>query len=144
MQAQSSWKGYTALGIACVALALAIHAELRRTAAAPSAGACIDQAARDQVSQLRRAIADRDALLARLSPAAPAPGAAPSAEPPPADPGPRRYVRFEVPNPAVSVTQKEDGTFDIRSTDPSLAGSVLTVTAVSESGAADKMFIRVP
>jgi hypothetical protein len=60
------------------------------------------------------------------------------------DPGPRRYVRFEVPNPAVRVTQNDDGTFDIRSTDPSLAGSILTVTAISESGAADKVLIRVP
>jgi hypothetical protein len=42
------------------------------------------------------------------------------------------------------VTQKDDGTFDIRSTDPSLAGSVLTVTAIGESGAADKVLIRVP
>lgn len=141
-----SWKGYAALVLACAALALAIHAELRG-APPPGPAACVDQTARDQVTQLRRAVAERDAVLARLPPATAAPGAArpaEPAEPPPADPGPRRYVRFEVPNPAVRVTQKDDGTFDIRSTDPSLAGSILTVTAISESGAEDKVLIRVP
>jgi hypothetical protein len=144
-----SWKGYAALVIACAALAVAVHAELRGGAPPPGAAVCVDQTARDQVTQLRRAVAERDAVLAHLAPATAAPGAgspaAPPAEPlPPADPGPRRYVRFEVPNPAVRVTQKDDGTFDIRSTDPSLAGSILTVTAISESGAADKVLIRVP
>jgi hypothetical protein len=141
------WKGYAALAIACAALALGIHAELRGAPApAPAPAACVDQAARDQVAQLRRAVAERDAALARLPPSGPAPGAAP-AEPAPAastDPGPRRYVRFDVPNPAVRVTQKDDGTLDIHSTDPALAGSVLTVTAISESGAEDRVLIRVP
>lgn len=140
-----SWKGYTALVIACAALAVAVHAELRGGAPPPGPAACVDQTARDQVTQLRRAVAERDAVLARLAPGGPA-GAAPLAEPPAptADPGPRRYVRFEVPNPAVQVIQKADGTFDIRSTDPGLAGSILTVTAISESGAEDKVLIRVP
>jgi hypothetical protein len=144
------WKGYAALAIACAALALGIHAELRGAPAPASAlasAACVDQAARDQVAQLRRAVAERDAALARLPPSGPAPGARLPTEPAPAasaDPGPRRYVRFDVPNPAVRVTQKEDGTLDIHSTDPGLAGSVLTVTAISESGAEDKVLIRVP
>ena len=143
------WKGYAALALACAALALGIHAELRG-APAPAPGACVDQTARDQVAQLRRALAERAADLARLPPSAPEPGAAPPAEPArspdPAstDPGPRRYVRFEIPNPAVRVTQKDDGTLDVRSSDPGLAGSILTVTAISESGAEDKVLIRVP
>jgi len=93
---------------------------------------------------------ERDAQLARLARAASAPSSSsnptgPSPSPStPSDPGPRRYTHFEIPNPAVTVTQKEDGTYDIRTTDPGLAGSVMQITAVTGSGEEDKLFIRIP
>ena len=141
-------KAVAALAIACVALALAIHAELRGGAAGPGSAAAVDPVARDQVAQLRRALAERDAIAARLAPpSAGAAAAIPAGGPPPAPapgPEPRRYVRFEIPNPAVRVTQHDDGSFDIRSTDPGLAGQVMTITAISDTGAEDKIYIRVP
>lgn len=149
---------YAALVIGCVALALAGYAVIRGGGGARgAAGAqCVDPEARAQLDQLRRALADRDALIARLvrAPAMPgvpgAPGgsalpagsAQPAAAPP--DPGPRLYTHFEIPNPAVTVTQKPDGILDIRTTDPSLAGQVMPITAVTKSGEEDKMLIRIP
>ena len=149
---QTNSKAYAALVIACVALAVSMYAAIRGPGDAKPRGpdACIDQEARNQVDQLRHALADRDALIARLARAANEPGSAPAAiEPPqrpstPAESGPRRYVHFEIPNPAVSVTQKDDGTYDIRTTDPSLAGSVMQVTGVTQSGEQDQFLIRIP
>jgi hypothetical protein len=145
-------KVYAALAIACIALALSIHTAVRAPGEPKATGsnACIDQEARDQTDELRRALAERDALVARLARAANPPGndstpGAPSPRPPaPRDPGPRRYAHFEIPNPAVSVTQKDDGTYDIRTTDPTLAGSIMQVTAVTQSGDEDKLLIRIP
>jgi len=141
-----------ALVIACAALALSIYAVARGASNAkePGANACIDQEVRAQLDKLRRALAERDAVIARLARAASAPsGTSTAAEPSPRpvtppDPGPRRYARFETPNPAVSVTQKADGTYDIHTTDPALAGSVMQVTAVTQSGDEDKLLIRIP
>jgi hypothetical protein len=152
---QNSPKLVAALVIACLALALAMYAALRGPGAPAAGGTCADQEARDRIEQLRRALAERDALVARLARAASAPAvpAEPSppreapAEPPPeapAGPGRPRYARFETPNPAVSVTQNADGSYEIRTTDPALAGSVMQVTAVTASGAQDKVFIRIP
>ena len=145
-------KVYAALAIACLALAVSIYTAVRGRGEAPETGpkVCIDQEARDQTDKLRRLLAERDARLDRLARAAGAPSSSPTpAEPSPAssttpDPGPRRYTHFESPNPAVTVTQKEDGTYDIRTTDPGLAGSVLQITAVTGSGEEDKLFIRIP
>ena len=145
-------KLYAALVIACLALALSIHTAVRGLSEArPTGGsACIDQEARGQLDQLRRALLQRDAVVTQLARGANA-GANPSgaAEPPPQpvappEQGPRRYVHFEIPNPAVSVTQKDDGTYDIRTTDPALAGSILQVTAVTASGQEDKILMRIP
>jgi len=150
---QHNWKGYAAPAIACVALAVSIYAAVRGRGEAPPAtgpNACVDQEARDQTDKLRRLLAERDARLDRLARAAGAPSSSPTpAEPSPAssttpDPGPRRYTHFESPNPAVTVTQKEDGTYDIRTTDPALSGSILQITAVTGSGEEDKLFIRIP
>jgi hypothetical protein len=140
---------HAALAIACLALGLSIRTAVRGSSDAKATGsnAYVDQEARAQIDQLRRALAERDAQIARLAnarggssnPAEPAPRPSP-----PSDPGPRRYARFEIPNPAVSVTQKDDGTYDIRTTDPTLAGSVLQITAVTESGDEDKLLVRIP
>jgi hypothetical protein len=149
---QHNAKVYTALGVACIALALSARTMVRGSSEATATGsnACVDQEARDQLDKLRRALAERDALVGQLARAANAPGetaaAAGPSQPPstPPDQGPRRYVHFEVPNPAVSVTQKDDGTYDIRTTDPSLAGSVMQVTAVTQSGQEDQVLVRIP
>jgi hypothetical protein len=146
-------KLHAALAIACLALALSIYTAVRGPGGRSAAGssACIDQEARDQTDKLRRELAARDVQLARLARAAAAPGGGPAAvEPPPpsssppSDPGPRRYTHFEITNPAVTVTQREDGTLDIRTTDPALAGSVMPITAVTGAGEEDRFMIRIP
>lgn len=152
---QHNLKIYAALAIACIALALSIHTAVRGPSEAKANGStCIDQEARDQMAKLRRALTERDALVAQLARAANASGGTPAAaptavepsqQPPtPPQPGLRRYTHFEIPNPAVSVTQKDDGTYDIRTTDPALAGSVMQITAVTQSGDEDKLLIRIP
>jgi hypothetical protein len=150
-----------ALILACAALVLAGYAVYTARAsggASANGGACVDQNAREQVALLRRALVERDALVAQLARAAHVPAAVPSpteapTEPPSeAPPRPevaldvrrRRYARFDSPNPAVSVTQNADGSYEIRTTDPALAGTILQVTAVTPSGDEDKVFIRVP
>ncbi len=139
-----------ALAIAAGALALAAYATVRRGAPATPA-ACVDRDARAELATLRQAVAQRDAMIARMGRAvsAAAAGAAPVDEPPSVEPapppaGPPRYVRIDVPNPAVTVTQKDDGSFDIRSADPALAGQVLTITATTAAGAEETYYIRVP
>ncbi len=143
-----------ALTVAGIALALSIYSTVRPSSQSKAAGpaVCIDQEARGQLDQLRRAVAQRDAVIARLTATATMPSLDPTRgeplpTPPPspaADPGPRRYARFEIPNPAVSVTQKADGLLDIHTTDPALSGSILTIVAVTESGDEDKFLIRIP
>lgn len=155
MRPMKNWKLHAALAIACVALALSIYTAVRGPGGAPAAGAhaCIDQEARAGANELRRALADRDAVIARLArapvpvPGVPAAGAAAGGPAPPstpAAPGPRRFTHFEIPNPAVTVTQKDDGTYDIRTTDPALSGTVMEITAVTSSGTEDRMLIRIP
>lgn len=143
---------YVALAIAAGALALAAYATVRGSRGAPATpAACVDRDARAELAKLRQAVAQRDAMIARMGRAANAAGgdAAHVDEPPPAEPapppaGPPRYVRIDVPNPAVTVTQKDDGSFDIRSADPALAGQVLTITATTAAGAEETYYIRVP
>lgn len=148
---QNNPKVLAALAIACIALALSVYTAARRPRDAEP-GKCVDQEARDQMARLRQALAERDAVVTRLvrSAAAASPSTAvaeplpPSPPATPPEPGPRRYAHFEIPNPAVSVTQKDDGTYDIRTTDPALAGSVMQITAVTPSGEEDKFLIRIP
>ena len=144
-----------ALVIAGVALALSIYTVVRGQGdASGGTHACVDRDARDQTDKLRKLLAERDALVTRLARAASAPATASSGEPakagasqsssPPPDRGPRRYTHFEAGNPAVTVTQKDDGTYDIRTTDPKLSGTTLQITAVTASGEEDTLFVRIP
>lgn len=142
-----------ALVIACAALALSVRGALRGpTEATPAGGpTCVDQQARDQTERLRRAMAERDIATAGLARSAGAPAASsqspspsPSSPSPPPEGSPRYYAHFEVPNPAVTVTQKTDGTYDIRTTDPKLSGTTLKITAVTQAGDEDTLFIRIP
>lgn len=155
MRLMKNWKLHAALAIGCLALALSIYTAVRGPSGAPAGGAhaCIDQEARAGANELRRALADRDAVIARLArspvpvPGVPAAGAAAGGTAPPSTPaeqGPRRYTHFEIPNPAVTVTQKDDGTYDIRTADPALSGTVVEITAVTSSGTEDRMLIRIP
>jgi hypothetical protein len=150
-------KVQVALVIACGALALSIYTVARGgDARATGPNLCVDQDARAQMASLRQALTERDAALVRLSRAAAAAAATgdqaaasgdraePARRTAPLETGPRRYVHFEIPNPAVTVTQKDDATYDIRTTDPSLAGTTLTITAVTATGDEDKMMIRIP
>jgi hypothetical protein len=149
-------KVQVALAIACGALALSIYTVARGgDARVTGPNVCVDQDARAQMASLRQALAERDAALVRLTRAAAAAStgdqaaaagdrAEPARRTAPLETGPRRYVHFEIPNPAVTVTQKDDATYDIRTTDPSLAGTTLTITAVTATGEEDKMMIRIP
>jgi hypothetical protein len=148
-----------ALVIACAALALSVHGALRGPGkATPADGhACVDQQARDQTERLRRALAERDVAIAGLARSAAAPAASsPSTDPaasspsrsppssPPTESSPRYYAHFEVPDPAVTVTQKPNGTYDIRTTDPKLSGTTIKITAVTQTGDEETLFIRIP
>lgn len=150
---------HRAVYVAGLALALSIYAVVRGPRGAETG---VDLEAREQIGALRRELAQRDAVIQRLTraPAAPEPaapstadrgGSAGSADAPPPtpsepspEPGRRRFVRFETANPAVHVTQKADGGYDIQNTDPALAGTVLQVTAVAASGEETKVLIRIP
>jgi hypothetical protein len=157
-----------ALVIACAALALSAYSALRGSGASSDGRACVDQQARDQTEGLRRTLTERDAMIARLARAAsaaangstaagdplagtpspspsPSPPSPPSSSPSPAEADrPRVYTHFEVPNPAVTVTQKPNGTYDIRTTDPKLSGTSLAIKAVTSSGDEDTLVIQVP
>ncbi|HEY0987462.1 MAG TPA: hypothetical protein VGD80_10440 [Kofleriaceae bacterium] len=149
-----------ALVIAAAALAVSIYTAVRGPADAASAThVCVDRGARDQADSLRKMLVERDALVTRLARTAGAPPSVPTAESakadPPSDgasprpsqsarPQPKRYTHFEVPNPAVTVTQKADATYDIRTTDPRLSGTIMTITAVTQSGEEDTLYIRIP
>jgi hypothetical protein len=159
---------YAALAIACLALALGIYAVVgeRRDAHPDDSGACVDPQAREQIAALRRAVAERDALVGRLAraanastPSSPVEPGQPEPEPEPLEqleqpetsrqperpvPARRVFTRFVTPSPAVTVTQKPDGTYDIRSTDPALAGSTMQVTAIGPSGEETQMLVRIP
>jgi hypothetical protein len=149
-------KVYAALVIACAGLTLSIHTALREPVATTAPGAAyVEQRSRDQIEQLRRALAERDAMIARLArppvglgsspPGADVPPVAPAQQPSASrDLGPQRFAHFNVPNPAVSVTQKADGLYDIRTTDPALAGTVIQVSAVTESGEEVSLLLRIP
>jgi len=144
--------------IACVAVGLVVAAVAGRTrgAASIAPGACVDGAARDQITELRRVVmeqAARTTQLARVAErlptpataAAPAPRqAAPRQAAPAPDLGPRRYARFEASSDALRVEQRPDGTYDVRTTDPALAGSLARVVAVTASGDEDELIVRIP
>ena len=150
---------YAALAMSVVALAVGVAALARGRSAAPTASSCVDAQARATLDQLRREVAAADArALSRLGPTSPPTPtpvpAAPSADAPastanaaaaPASTGAiRRYARIEAADPAVTVVQLEDGTYDIKTKDPSLAGSVVVARATTPDGRVDQLMIHVP
>ena len=147
---------YAALVVAGGALALSIHTAVRDrgdAAGTPTGGVCVDADARAELAQLRRVAAIRDARVRVAAAAAGAAGAAAAggsdgdaveATAPTVAPGPRRYTRFEIPEPAVTVTQGADGAIEIHTRDPALSGRVLTIHAITDGGERDEMMIRVP
>src|SRR5262249_35684154 len=99
---------------------------------------------------LRRLVTERDAMLTQLARSASSPAGAAAATPSPLPsqpaepPRPRRFTHFEAANPAVTVTQKANGTYDVHTTDPKLSGSMVQVTAVAENGEEMTLYMRVP
>jgi hypothetical protein len=65
-----------------------------------------------------------------------------------ADAGPQRtipvIVRFNVPNPAVNVTQRENGTLEVVNSDPKLAGTQLAIEGITADGRVLTYEVRVP
>lgn len=139
---------YAALAIAVVALVLAIRASMRTSSVAPAAKAdCVDQQARERLDAMSRTLAERELAIARLtSSLANAGSAGTSATPalPQGSDGIVHFAHIESPNPAVTVTQKADGSYDIRTTDPKLSGQIIVVTAVTATGEEQKLNVRVP
>jgi hypothetical protein len=159
--AASKVEVYAALGVSVVALAVGATALVQgRGAPPPPVAACVDKEARATLDQVRRELTAADArAMSRLAmpppfPSPPVPDAthaeaAPSAQaaaaPAASDNGGiRRYKHIETANPAVSVVQREDGNYDIKTTDPSLAGSVVVGRATMADGHVDQLFFHVP
>jgi hypothetical protein len=65
-----------------------------------------------------------------------------------ADAGPQRTIpiitRFNVPNPAVNVTQRENGTLEVVNSDPKLAGTQLSIEGITAEGKVLTFDVRVP
>lgn len=65
-----------------------------------------------------------------------------------ADAGPQRTIpvitRFNVPNPAVNVTQRENGTLEVVNSDPKLAGTQLSIEGITADGKVLTFDVRVP
>jgi hypothetical protein len=117
------------------------------------ASACVDADARAAVERLRREVALNEAAqrVSALPPGVLPPGApgAPPAAPLAAEGRVpvgefRRYARIETSNPNVTVAQRQDGSYDVKTSDPSLAGTVLPVKAISSDGYEDTILIRIP
>jgi hypothetical protein len=153
-----SKKGIYAVGVvASAALAVSVASFVRDhrpppAPAATAASACADPDARAAVEQLRREVALLTAALAtRSAPSAPPGGM--GGTPPGGGGAPRsnvpvgefrRYAHMETSNPAVTVVQKEDGIYDVKTTDPTLAGTVVLATATGRDGVVDQIWVRVP
>lgn len=69
--------------------------------------------------------------------------AAPPSEGRPAE-APQRFVRFEIPSPALRVEQAENGTLAVFNTDPALTGQILRVQAWSADGTSTPLTLTVP
>ncbi len=159
--AESKREIYAVGVVASAALAVSVAGFVRdrRPPAAPpatAASACADPDARAAVEQLRREVALLTASLAtRSAPSAPpgmplggTAGTPPSGGGTPRPNVPvgefRRYAHMETSNPAVTVVQKEDGTYDVKTTDPALAGTVILATATGRDGVVDQIWVRIP
>lgn len=53
-------------------------------------------------------------------------------------------VRFNVSNPAVSVTQRDNGTLEVVNSDPKLSGTQLPIEGVTANGKVLTFNVRVP
>ena len=145
---------YVVGAIACAALALSVRASFSapKTAPAPATptASCVDPEARALAESVQRTLIAQSMNPARVAVAAPgassgsAAAAAPTRDPSITDAGWRKYVRFEVANPSVKVTQRDDGVFDVKTTDPALRGSVVSMQAFTKTGESDQIFVRVP
>jgi hypothetical protein len=145
-----------AIGLAAAALITSGAALLLRPRpSAPTPCTCDDGALRRDVDELRRLVAStrNDAMLRLASRVAvleaqrdagggsnDAPLAASRATPA-AMP---RFVRWEVPNRAVSIRQVEDGSFAATNTDPALTGQTLIVEGFTAEGEHRPVSIVVP
>jgi hypothetical protein len=155
-----SWIPWASLGVSALALTVAWRAS--STAAPPpspsapasvggAVSACVDEDARRDLAMLTRTVAERRASEPKPgTPAPPPPIATPGTTSTPGaatstpDASPRRYQSIKSPNPALSVAQKDDGSYEIKTTDPALSGSVVVVTGVRPSGEEETLFVRVP
>jgi hypothetical protein len=153
-----SKKGLYAVGaIACAALVTSVAGLVRgrsspaQAAAPASASACVDAEARASLERVWGAMGQREAAQAKgpvgsLLPGAPPPWGADSSAVPQRKPhkGPMRFVSFKVPNPALTVVQREDGVIDAKTTDPTLAGTIVQVTATDIDGRELPLLVKVP
>jgi hypothetical protein len=148
--------------LACVAIAfssIALWLAARSPVGqAQPAGSCEDLKARAELAELR---ANRERTgetrageaQARANPdlATNAANGSSSGGPPPAPPrtplpagATPMYVKFDVPNKAVSVVQAPNGALAISNTDPSLAGKSITISGVTADGDTEAIQITVP
>jgi hypothetical protein len=71
-----------------------------------------------------------------------------SASAPPRDAGAVRSIpvitRFNVPNAAVNVTQRENGTLEVVNSDPKLTGTQLAIEGITADGKLLTFDVRVP
>jgi hypothetical protein len=133
--------------LAGAALLLAAYAVLRGSPQAPVTSASDEVRAelgalRDEVAALRRERVQRQIAAAPAAPPTPADGGH-TVEARPLQPTPPRYVRFEAPA-GLHVEQVASGDLQVRSTDPSLTGQLLTITAVDQDGGRAALRILVP
>jgi hypothetical protein len=144
-------KQWGALVIATIALVIAIHGHGRSNvpdAKHADPAACVDQQAREQTEKLAVAVArqnaQRDERIAELAAGDHADrGSDANKAPAPRDSGPVLFEHFDVPNPAVTVTQKPDGVIEAHATDPGLKGTVMTIKAYTKSGDEQTMYVRI-
>jgi hypothetical protein len=162
---ESKKERYAVGAIACAALVVSVVALVRgRREPAPivasggpcaCASACAEvEEARASVERMSRAMALREAAQAKLRPSSPPPGmppdAVPDGPPPRSTPSPDagrwlRYTSFKVSNPAITIAQKEEnGLLDVKTSDPALAGSIVSVTATTTDGDEIQLSVRVP
>jgi len=117
---QNNWKIHAALVISCMALGLSIYTTVRGSD--PKSSGSRDPAA-----------------------ATPAPAAKPAeGVTAPGGAGSQALRPVRDPEPCGQRDPEPDGIFDIRTTDHSLAGAIMTITAITESGARDQVMIRIP
>lgn len=148
---------YAPVAISIAALGVALFASNRGPSPGEAASnpqpvasitACVDADARQELAQLRARLEAREKVpaprpLEATAIATPTALPGPTGKPKPGD-GIRRYTRFEGVDPRVTIVQKDDGIFDIKTRDPSLSGTIMSIIAVGDDGVGDQMMIRIP